>query len=169
MLAMSAKTGGGWGGPAEWDEWEEHGRALWEKEHGPMWSSEDWSKAWDKLRQNLERVLGDVPYVAVLERHRKGNYHLHLAWVGRVNLNVMRPLWWAICGGRGAGNVDAQYIKVRQGGDRAHRIASYISKYVGKHFTDNPRFNKKRYRASRQSLEEVRRYVLRAGMQQGGD
>jgi hypothetical protein len=100
--------------------------------------------------------------VAILERHKKGNFHLHIAWCGRINLNLMRPLWWGICGGRGQGNVDAQHIRVKQGADRSHRIARYISKYIGKHFEDSPRFNKKRYWASRQTMDDVRRYVMRS-------
>lgn len=65
-------------------------------------------------------------------------------------------------GGKGCGNIDAKKIKVPAGGDRAARIARYISKYVSKRFEDEPRFNKKRYWASRQSMEEARRYVLNA-------
>ena len=127
------------------------------------WTPEQWAKAWDRLRRNLERALGtDFPYVGVLEAHKKGNFHLHLAWLGKVNLNLIRPLWWAICGGRGAGNVDSQYIKVRAGLERADRVAKYISKYTSKHFEDGARFNKKRYWASRQTMQEARRYVLRS-------
>lgn len=126
------------------------------------WQPEDWAKAWDRLRRNLERVIGDFPYVGVLESHQKGNFHLHLAWLGKVNLNLMRGLWWAICGGRGEGNVDSQYIKVRAGLERADRVAKYISKYTTKHFEDSGRFNKKRYWASRQTMQEARRYVLRS-------
>lgn len=133
-----------------------------ESDPATFWSTDDWLKAWDRLRRSLVKVIGEFPYVAILEQHKKGNYHLHIAWVGRINLNVMRPLWWSVCGGRGEGNVDAQYIKVRSGCDRSDRIAKYISKYVAKHFEDNPRFNKKRYWASRQTLEDARRYVLRS-------
>jgi len=126
------------------------------------WSHDDWAKAWDRLRRALEKAIGSFPYVAILEQHQKGNFHLHIAWVGKINLNLMRPLWWGICGGRGQGNVDARYIKVRQGLERADRIAGYISKYVTKAFEQTSRFNKKRYWSSRQSLEEARRFVLNA-------
>ena len=129
---------------------------------GGFWSTEQWAKAWDRFRRNVERVIGDFPYVAVLERHKKGNFHLHVAWVGKVNLNVTRGIWWSVCGGRGQGNVDSQYIKVRQGLERADRVAKYISKYTTKHFEESGRFNKKRYWSSRQTLEEARRYVLKA-------
>ena len=84
-------------------------------------------------------------------------------WCGRVNVGIVRKLWLlAIGGGKGCGNIDAKHMKVQAGGDRATRIARYISKYVSKHFVDSPRYNKKRYWASRQTLEEARRYVLTA-------
>jgi hypothetical protein len=127
-------------------------------------TAEQWGAYWDKLRRMIVKVKGEFPYVAVLEKHKKGNYHLHVAWVEapgqKVNLNLVRGCWWAVLGGRGAGNVDAQYIKVRAGVERADRVAKYISKYTTKHFEEDGRFNKKRYWASRQDMEAVRRYVL---------
>ena len=128
-----------------------------------FWSPDDWARAWDKARRMLERIIGAFPYVGVLEQHKKGNFHLHLAWLGKVNLGLFRRVWWAVCGGRGEGNVDSQYIKVRAGLERADRVAKYISKYTSKHFEDSGRFNKKRYWASRQTMEESRRYVLKSG------
>ncbi len=133
-----------------------------ESEESEFWTPEQWAEAWDRLRRLLVRVIGAFPYVAILEQHKKGNYHLHVAWVGKINVHLVRKMWLSIVGGRGAGNIDAKHIKVPAGHDRSARIARYISKYVTKSFEDNPRFNKKRYWASKQSLEEARRYVLRA-------
>jgi len=133
-----------------------------ESEGGAWWSEADWTAAWDRFRRSLVRVLGDFPYVAVLERHQKGNFHLHVAWCGRVKVDLVRRLWLAITGGKGTGNIDAKLIRVPFGGDRSARIARYISKYVSKGFDEHSRFNKKRYWASRQTIEEARRYVLRA-------
>lgn len=127
-------------------------------------SAEQWGQDWDKLRRLIVRAKGEFPYVAVLEKHKKGNYHLHVAWVEapgqKVNLNLVRGCWWAVLGGRGQGNVDAQYIKVRAGVERADRVAKYISKYTTKHFEEEGRFNKKRYWSSKQDMPAVRRYVL---------
>lgn len=134
-----------------------------ESEESEFWTGDQWAKAWDKFRRLLSRVIGEFPYVAILEKHKKGNFHLHVAWCGRVNVGIVRKMWLAaLGGGKGCGNIDAKKIKVPAGGDRAARIARYISKYVSKHFEDEPRFNKKRYWASRQSMEEARRYVLNA-------
>ena len=127
---------------------------------------EQWGKDWDRLRRMLVRVKGEFPYVAVLEQHKKGNYHLHVAWVEepgqKVNLNLVRGCWWAVLGGRGAGNVDAQFIKVRAGLERSDKVARYISKYTTKHFEDDSRFNKKRYWASRQVVSAAERTVMRS-------
>ena len=150
-------------GDREWEAWESGGRDAWEEEHGAFMGPEQWAKAWDRFRRLLSRMIGEFPYVAILEKHRKGNYHLHVAWCGRVNVGIVRKMWLAaLGGGKGCGNIDARKIKVPAGGDRAARIARYISKYVSKHFENDPRFNKKRYWASRQTLEEARRYVLNA-------
>lgn len=146
-----------------------------ELEGAEYWTAEQWAAAWDRFRRLLVRVIGEFPYVAILEKHKKGNYHLHVAWCGRVNVGIVRKMWLAaIGGGKGSGNIDAKKIKVPAGGDRAARIARYISKYVSKHFEDEPRFNKKRYWASRQTLEEARRYVLEAdtldaGLREAGE
>lgn len=150
-------------GRSELAEWDSVGRSLWEQEHGAFWGPDEWAVAWDKFRRLLTRVLGEFPYVAILEKHIKGNYHLHVAWCGRVNVGIVRKMWLlALGGGKGSGNIDAKHIKAPAGCDRATRIARYISKYVSKHFDAEPRYNKKRYWASRQTLEEARRYVLSA-------
>lgn len=136
-----------------------------ETEGSDYWTPEEWASAWDRFRRLLVRYMGkEFPYVAILEQHKKGNYHLHVAWCGRVNVGIVRKMWLsALGGGKGCGNIDARHIKVAcKGGDRATRIARYISKYVGKHFEEQPRYNKKRYWSSRQTLEDSRRYVLRA-------
>ena len=147
----------------QWAAWADGGKEAYEAEHGAFWTPDEWAKAWDKFRRMLVRVIGEFPYVAILEKHEKGNYHLHVAWCGRVQVGIVRKMWLAALGvGKGGGNIDAKQIKVPSGADRASRIARYMSKYVSKHFDAEPRYNKKRYWSSRQTLEEVRRYVLGA-------
>ena len=134
---------------------------------------DQWADDWDRLRRIIVKAKGEFPYVAVLEKHKKGNYHLHVAWVEspgqKVNLNLVRGAWWAVLGGRHSaadgktpGNVDARFIPCRAGLERADRVARYISKYTSKHFEDETRFNKKRYWHSRQVVPAARRTVLRA-------
>lgn len=149
---------------SDWDNWHNGGREAWENDHGAFWSPDDWGKAWDRFRRLIIKAEGDFPYVAVLEHHKKGNYHLHVAWVEepgqKINLNLVRGCWWAVLGGRGLGNVDAKFIRVRAGLDRADRVAKYISKYTTKHYEQDGRFNKKRYWASRQAVADPRRVVM---------
>lgn len=140
-----------------------------EKADAPeTWASLDqWACDWDKFRRGMEKILGGkFPYVAVIERHQKGNFHLHVAWCGRIPAKQAWHLWNGICGGgRGkdsSGGCQPKHIKVPRGGDRSYRIACYISKYVTKTFETDQRFNKKRYWSSKQSLPEVRRYVMAA-------
>jgi len=134
-----------------------------EPDGSEYWDEGQWLDAWDRFRRNMVRHIGVFPYVAILEKHKKGNFHLHAAWCGRVNVKLVRRLWLAVIGGgKGCGNIDAKQIKVPAGGDRASRIARYISKYVSKMFELDSRFNKKRYWASKQTLEDARRYVLRS-------
>jgi hypothetical protein len=149
----------------DWARWNNGGREDWQREHGAFWSPEDWARAWDRFRRGMVKAFGEFPYVAVLEQHKKGNYHLHVALAGFLNLNVANRIWWSICGGRGQGSLNLpKGLKRRMASrsERSSKIASYISKYVTKGFGDSDRFNKKRYWASRQTLAEVRRYVLRS-------
>lgn len=126
-----------------------------------FWSRSDWAKAWDRFLRFCKKAGIDLVYVAVLEDHKKGNHHLHVALTGHAPVNLLRRFWWLCCGGRGMGNVD---IKKRRTHDKLHRtakIASYISKYISKQF-EASEFNKKRYWLSRQSLPDVRRVILNA-------
>jgi len=60
------------------------------------------------------------------------------------------------------GNVQAQYIKVRQGGWVAAKVASYISKYVTKALISSERFNKKRYSVAKSALDKCDHIKLQA-------
>lgn len=124
-------------------------------------TQEEWKALWDRFNRLLKKVDENFQYVAVLERHKKGNYHLHAAVVGRVNIKVLRQLWWSVCGGRGMGNVDIKYRQNVTIYQRRQGLAKYISKYISKQF-DQTEFNKKRYWCSRHKLPDAKRIILRA-------
>lgn len=135
-----------------------------------FWDEAKWAWAWDRFVRLARKAGIELAYVAVLERHKKGNLHLHVAITGWINIKLARGIWWAVCGGRGEGNVDVQFKKF-PGCSRlsaSARIARYISKYVTKTFTESEchRFNKKRYWASRHDLPQARRIILN-GMSMG--
>ena len=137
---------------------------LTKRESDPQafWSEQDWKAAWDRFNRACKKMGVALVYVAVLERHKKGNYHLHAAIAGRISVKHIRKIWLACCGGgKGAGNVD---ISMKQGlTDHKRRagLAKYVSKYVSKQLGQTG-FNKKRYWSSRHKLPDAVRYVLSA-------
>ena len=127
---------------------------------------EQWQADWARFCRVYKKYFPDQPFqfVAVPEQHNDGrHFHLHIATYSRhkMPLERMRRIWWDICGGRGTGNIDIQYIK-QQGQHAIDRIARYISKYISKSFDDIERFNKKRYWVSNNDLPEARRYWLQS-------
>lgn len=132
-----------------------------ESELGGYWGVEQWAAAWDRFNRSCKKMGVVIQYVAVLERHKKGNYHLHAAIVGRINVNHIRRIWWSICGGRGCGNVDVKMRRNCTDHKRRAGLAKYVSKYVSKQ-VGQTEFNKKRYWSSRHKLPDVRRYILNA-------
>lgn len=125
-----------------------------------QWTVEQWLAAWKKFIRLLKKAGCELRYVAVMEQHKTGAYHLHAAIVGKVNVKVMRGVWWSVCGGRGLGNVDIAFRRNVTDYTRRAGLARYVSKYITKQ--DCAEFNKKRYWSSRHKLPAAVRYVLSA-------
>lgn len=87
-------------------------------------------KDWQRFVRRVRKVQG-FEYVAVLERQKRGAYHVHVAIRGRQNYRVLRSVWLSIVG-PGMGNIDVR----NPWRERAlrHKLAAYLSKYVGKGF-----------------------------------
>jgi hypothetical protein len=130
-----------------------------ESENTPDELLERWQR-WLKLVERASR--GRFHYVAVPEPHPSNpkHFHLHVAVAVFLNVDVLRRCWWAVCGGRGMGNIHIKRLKSGAGHRRVYRVASYISKYLTKE--NIVRFNRKRYWASRVDLPAVKRYWLRS-------
>jgi hypothetical protein len=124
-----------------------------------FWSVEVWAANWKKFVRLCAKAGCSISYVCVLERHKKGNYHLHAAIVGYANIKLMRHIWWAICGGHGQGNVDVSFKQNQTVHQRRAGVAKYVTKYLTKQ-DDVVDFNKKRYWQSKHKLPEAIRYVL---------
>ena len=133
-----------------------------EKNISEFWTIDQWSQAWKKFCRLVKRAGVEFDYVAVLEQHKKGNYHLHVVINKHVPINVMRGCWWVCCGGRGLGNVDVSYKKHLTDFQRRAGCARYVSKYLSKQVKMAQFFNKKRYWSSKGALPPVKRYVLDA-------
>lgn len=122
------------------------------------------------LKEFARRVRGVLPgwkYVAVLERQKRGAWHIHLAThaldkyvlqrgVVVKSWNAMRAIWRAVVGLLG-GNFDESKAsgRYKRGTTNEQRermrcgaIAAYIAKYVAKSFGDEPELDRKRYSCS---------------------
>lgn len=109
-----------------------------------------------KALTNRLRSLGNFEYIATLELQKRGSLHVHIACQQfpsylknmhgvRVKSYQLISSMWSSIVGRGNGNVN--FTKPR-GSNSAHRIASYIGKYVGKGI-ETAAFNAKSYWSSR--------------------
>jgi hypothetical protein len=128
---------------------------------GNFWNVEQWAAAWDRFNRLCKKAGCALQYVAVLECHKKGNYHLHAAIVGHISVNIIRGIWQAITGGKGSGNVDISFKRNCTEHARRAGLAKYVSKYVVKQL-GHTEFNKKRYWSSRHKLPPVKRYILKS-------
>jgi hypothetical protein len=124
-------------------------------------TTEQWADCWDRFNRLCKKAGVALQYVAVLERHKKGNYHLHAAIVGKVSVNLIRGIWQAITGGKGSGNVDIAMRRNCTDHQRRAGLAKYVSKYVAKQIGQTE-FNKKRYWSTRHKLPTSKRYILKA-------
>lgn len=139
-----------------------------ELEGSEYWNQEQWAAAWKRFRRLCRDARIDFQYVGVIERHKKGNYHFHVAITGHLNVNTIRRFWFICLGGRGnekgsatPGNVQISFKPNMTKFERCSRIAKYLSKYLAKQI-DYVEFNKKRYWSSAHKLPDVKRYVLKA-------
>ncbi len=91
----------------------------------------DIGEAWPICTRFIRAVrdaLGEFSYVAVAERQQRGAWHFHLALRGRQNLTLLRDCWKRA---GGDGNID-----VREFRGTVQKMASYMSKYIAKSFTN---------------------------------
>jgi len=114
-------------------------------------------KAWDGFRRSMEKHCPGFRYIATPEKQKNGQWHIHAGTHGFLNINVLRGLWLASLNrvlGRSklltSGSDSPGHVHVgnkgRLLGDsvrKATRIASYISKYIGKAM--DAAFNRKKY------------------------
>lgn len=120
----------------------------------------------DRFRRRVHAVLGEWAYIAVIERQKRGAFHIHLAThalPARIikkgyrpvkSWDVMRHIWRDVVGALG-GNFD-EAKRSRWGARKHHQkavrgcgaIASYIAGYVAKDMLESE-LNRKRYSASK--------------------
>lgn len=119
---------------------------------GSMTDIERLKRDFDAFRRAMRRA-GEWHYVAVVERHKSGGFHVHVAVHGRLAYNLVRGIWRRVVGtdeqGRTGGNINVRNPKdgVRYGKWLRHQLAAYIAKYISK--GDEHELNKKRYWSSK--------------------
>lgn len=123
----------------------------------------------DVFLKRVRRVIPTFEYVAVFERQKRGAWHAHLA-VRRVlplyvvgsgkhqkmvkSFDLLRSMWRGVVGADN-GNIDVS--KRRKQRWSPAKIAGYISKYIGKSFGDNLKYENS-YSASNGSMPEPVRF-----------
>jgi hypothetical protein len=113
----------------------------------------DIQEAWrilTKFIRAMRDALGEeFSYVVVAERQKRGAWHFHLALRGWQNLPLIRDCWKRA---GSDGNID-----VRPFTGPVQKMASYMSKYISKSFTDDElaRRSHHRYRRSQDLTPET--------------
>jgi len=96
------------------------------------------------------------PYVVVFEKHKKGDYHAHIATTeGYIDFRMLRKMWHysltgnykLLRGDESPGNIDVKTPR-RSRDWKTGGLARYICKYVSKDMAGGE-FNRKRYWASK--------------------
>lgn len=99
-------------------------------------------------------------YVAVKELQERGAYHMHIACVGRQDLDLLRSCWYVALGGtpndskeHARGAIDVQYKQKRFSGlteqHSTFALVRYLTKYISKSFEVTQELGKARYKSSR--------------------
>lgn len=99
-------------------------------------------------------------YVAVPELQERGAYHMHIACVGRQDINLLRSCWYVALGGSvddvkeaALGQVDVQFNKKRFSGEseifKTFKLVGYLTKYISKSFEVSHQLGEKRYSSAR--------------------
>ena len=100
-------------------------------------------------------------YVAVPELQDRGAYHMHIACVGKQDLNLLRACWYVALGGQPndsgtyvKGQVNVQSNKKRFSGytdiHKTFSLVRYLTKYISKGFESSIELGQHRYKVSRQ-------------------
>lgn len=106
----------------------------------------------------MRKTYPDWQYVATPEFQHRGAFHMHIACVGKQDINFIRKCWYTALGSPDSsgidtpGQVDIQYRRKRFSGISAiftyFQLANYLSKYISKTFDHQRELGKRRYKSS---------------------
>ncbi len=120
-------------------------------------------------------------YHGVPELQERGAWHIHIAVVGKQDLNFLRACWYVALGGNPddkgkdtKGQIDVQTRKKRFSGAskifKTMQLVKYLTKYIAKSFERDETLGKARYKASRDIKKPVEwRQYLSQTMYDGKD
>jgi len=113
-----------------------------------------------KFIRLVREKLPEWRYVAVRELQERGSLHMHIACVGKQDIEHLRACWYTALGGlptdsgentKGAVNVVGR--KKRFSGQSpiysALQLSTYLTKYISKTFESDHKLGMRRYKASR--------------------
>jgi hypothetical protein len=113
-----------------------------------------------RFMRRLQDILGPIEFVVVAELQKRGAFHFHVGLNRFIDVNVARPLWYAVLRGlklwpAGAvtpGAINFSYRWGRAGetkGARVNRMIRYMGKYITKAFDcSHGMTNEKRFRSN---------------------
>lgn len=114
----------------------------------PIYSRKEALKTFRKFAREMQKRFNKFDYIMVMERHKKGDIHFHLAITRSYHWNTIRYIWKNALGN--LGNVhfsqDKRFSK-NQTFKTAQRIAGYLKKYFTK--DDASEFGENRYSFSK--------------------
>ena len=121
----------------------------------------------DVFIKRIRRVIPAFQYVAVFEKQKRGAWHAHLAvervlpvyWKNKTlvkSFDLLRSMWRGVVGVDN-GNIDVSKRHRRRWSPA--KIAGYISKYIGKNFGENLKYENS-YSASGAPLPKPIRFTF---------
>lgn len=131
------------------------------------------------VNRKEKRVWG---YVGCPEFQARGAYHMHVACVGKQDLNLLRACWYVALGGNssdtGENTKGAIHVRYRErrfsGKTELHKtfsLVGYMTKYMVKSFQDSTDLGLRRYKTSRDIPKPIvnRQFIWSSYENNGGD
>lgn len=99
---------------------------------GGSWQLSDWQRAFRRLVAKLRRSGMDFKYIAVPQRHKSGEWHVHMAINKAVDIHYVLEEWKKLAGENSAVNITGR----RHGETKLVRVAKMAS-YITKTLSDD--------------------------------
>jgi len=135
-----------------------------------------------ELHLKTRKEKREYGYVACPELQERGAYHMHVACVGKQDLELLRACWYVALGGnendKGEGTKGAINVRYHErrfsGKTELHKtfsLVSYMTKYMVKSFEEVAEVGLKRYSSSRSIPKPIinKQFIWSSYANNGGD